>query len=478
MTALDQCIYQKLAQELARLIRAGRIAAGERLPSLREVCRRQGVSLSTALQAYRQLEADGLIEARPKSGYFVRAAACGAVCEPAVSRPPTAAGEITVAGLALDILRQARRPGLLNLGTVVPAAELLPLARLGREMGRLARSRPELIGRYEVPAGHPLLRAQIARQLARHGCHCRADDIIVTNGCMEAITLALRAVARRGDTIAIESPTFYGILQGIEALGLKALELPTHPRDGIDLDALQQALATQPVAAILLVPSFNNPLGSNMPLANRRRLAALIERHDVPLIEDDIYGDLTFEAPRLPPVKAFDGSGKVLLCSSFSKTLAPGLRLGYVLPGRYAAQVEHLKLLGNIASAGLPQLTLANYLKHGGQERVVQQAARVYRQRSERLRRLILERFPEGTRVTRPQGGFVLWVELPEHLDGVRLYEAALAAGVAVTPGVIFSPRGDYRHHLRISCGQLDDAALAQGVDVLARLAWRQARGG
>jgi len=471
MADADEFIYARLARELADAMRSGRIAAGERLPSLRAQCLRHGISLSTALQAYRRLEADGLIEARPKSGYFAAAAVCGAACEPATSRPPTAPGGITVARLALDILQQARRPGVLNLGAVVPGPELLPLRPLVREMGALARHQPEIVGRYEVPAGNMELREQIARLLARADCRCRADEIIVTNGCMEAITLALRAVARRGDTVAIESPTFYGILQGIEALGMQALELPTHPRDGIDLDALQRALETQTLAAILLVPSFNNPLGSNMPLANRRRLATLIERYGVPLIEDDIYGDLAFQTPRLPTVKSFDRSGHVLLCSSFSKTLAPGLRIGYIVPGRYAEQVEHLKLLGNIATAGLPQLALANYLKHGGHERVVRQAARVYQQRSERLRRQILESFPQGTLVTQPQGGFVLWVELPPHIDGVALHAAALREGISVTPGVIFSPRGDYRHHLRISCGQLDDTALAQGVGTLARLA-------
>ncbi len=474
MSDSGEFLYTRVAQEMALAIRSGDLGAGSRLPSLRALCGRYGISLSTALQAYRQLEGEGLVEARPKSGYFAAAAACEPACEPAMSRPSAAPGAITVTRLALDILREARRPGVLNLGAVAPGPELLPLRRLLREMGALTRRQPEIIGRYELPAGNPELRAQIARFLARAGCRCRPEEIIVTNGCMEAITLSLRAVARSGDTVAIESPTFYGILQCIEALGLKALELPTHPREGVDLDALQQALESQRIAAILLVPSFNNPLGSNMPLAHRRRLAQLVEEHGVPLIEDDIYGDLGFQTPRLPTVKSFDRSGNVLLCSSFSKTLAPGLRIGYALPGRYAERFEHLKLLGNMATAGLPQLTLANYLRHGGYERVVRQAARTYQQRSEQLRRLILEHFPDGTLVTQPQGGFVLWVELRPHVDGVQLHEAALRERIAVTPGVIFSPRGDYRHHIRISCGQADGTALADGVQRLGRLAHRQ----
>jgi DNA-binding transcriptional MocR family regulator len=466
-------LYRRVATELATAIRRGEWRAGERLPSLRLLAERYGISLSTAVQVYAELERDGLIAARPRSGNFVRSEVCGAACEPAMSQPRQAPGEVTVARLALDILEEVRRPGVLNLGAAVPGAELLPLRPLLREMNAVVRETPAILGRYEVPAGNPELREQIARHLSRSGCRCRAEEVIVTNGCMEAITLSLRAVAKSGDTIAIESPTFYGILQAIESLGMRALELPTHPRDGVDLDALNAALTTQRIAAILLVPSFNNPLGSLMPLAHRQRLATMVERSGVPLIEDDIYGDLGYQTPRLPAVKAFDRSGHVLLCSSFSKTLAPGHRIGYVVAGQHHARVEHLKLLGNVATAGLPQLTIARYLKSNRYEAMIRTATRTYAQRSEQLRRLILEHFPEGTRVTQPQGGFVLWVELPEHIDAVQLHEAALRQGIAITPGVIFSPRGDYKHHIRMSCGQVEGEMMRNGVVRLGEIAHR-----
>ncbi|HEY0635802.1 MAG TPA: PLP-dependent aminotransferase family protein [Gammaproteobacteria bacterium] len=466
-------LYRRVAGELGELLRSGAFAAGARLPSLRAIAARYGVSLATAMQAYEALEREGLIEARERSGYFVRPPVCGVECEPDMSQPAQTPGEVTVARLALDILEEVRRPGVLNLGAAVPGVEQLPLRPLLREMNSVVREIPAILGRYEVPAGNPELREQIARHLLRAGCRYRPDEIIVTNGCMEAITLSLRAVAKSGDTIAIESPTFYGILQAIEALGMRALELPTHPRDGLDLDALEAALTTQRIAAILLVPSFNNPLGSMMPLANRQQLAKLVARFDVPLIEDDIYGDLGYQSPRLPAVKSFDRSGNVLLCSSFSKTLAPGYRIGYVVAGKHHGRVEHLKLLGNVATAGLPQLTIARYLKSNRYETMIRSAARTYAQRSEHLRRLILEHFPEGTRVTQPQGGFVLWVELPEHIDAVQLHEAALRQGIAITPGVIFSPRGDYRHHIRMSCGQVEGETMRSGVVRLGEIAHR-----
>jgi DNA-binding transcriptional MocR family regulator len=467
-------VYQRLADELAESIRRGDYRAGEKLPSLRRFCRQQAVSLSTALQVYRELEQVLLIEARPKSGYFVLPQEYGKASEPEMSRPSMVPGKVTGARLAVDILNEACRPELVNLGAAVPGVDHLPLKSLSRITSGLVRRSPELLGRYERPAGNVLLRERIVRRLHQAGCACTSEEIIITNGCQEALVLSLQAVAGPGDVIAIESPTFYGILQTIESLGMKALEIPTHPRDGVDLDSLQQVIDRKEVAACLFIPSFNNPLGSCMPLENRKRLADMMARAGVPLIEDDVYGDLSYQEPRLPTVKSFDHDGQVLLCSSFSKTLAPGYRIGYVSAGKWRERVSHLKLLGSVASNGLTQVALAEYLQRGGYERVVRQAAHSYRRRSEQLRTLVLKHFPQGTLVTQPQGGFVLWVEMPPEVDCVHLHDLALEDGISVTPGVIFSPRGDYRHHIRISCGQLaaEDAepAVSRLGDIAKRL--------
>lgn len=436
-------------------IRSGVYRPGEKLPSLRIYCREHNISLSTALQVYRLLEQAQLVESRPKSGYFVLQQGCGEACAPAMSRPSMMPRSVTSAQLAIDILNEARRPELVNLGAVIPGVNNLPLKSLSRISSALLRRSPELLARYERPAGNELLRGRIARRLSEDCGECSSEDIIITNGCQEALVLSLRAVARAGDVIAIESPTFYGILQIIESLGMKAMEIPTHPQTGVDLDTLQQVIDKGAITACLFIPSFNNPLGSCMPLKNRQRLARMLNTANVPLIEDDVYGELSFQSPRLPTVKSFDKEGSVLLCSSFSKTLAPGLRVGYVLAGKWSDRVRHLKLLENVATSGLAQVALAEYLMRGGYERVIEQAAQTYRWRSERIRSLVLEYFPEGTLVTQPQGGFVLWVEMPPGVDCILLHDLALQAGVSVTPGVIFSPRGDYRHHIRISFGNL-----------------------
>ncbi len=464
-------LYQQVAEDMRRAIGMGTYPPGERLPSLRRIADHYGVSLATAIQAYQWLEDSGFIEARPKSGYYVLTQGCGEACEPQVSRPRMQAGEVTVGQLALDILAEARRPDIINLGAAIPGPELLPLKSLSRIYAGVVRRDVSLLGYYEDQQGNALLRQQIARRLRVSGVRVHPDEIIVTNGCMEALMLCLRTLTKPGDTVAVESPSYYGMMQAAEQLGLNVLELPTHPRDGVDLEALQQALDGKLIDACLFMPSFNNPLGSLMPKSNRKQMVEMLQRAGVPLIEDDIYGDLSYDATRLPAAKSFDREGNVLLCSSFSKTLAPGYRIGYVVPGKYFVEVLRRKFLGTIATAATPQVALAEFLQKGSYERVVRKATRHYQQRTERLRQLVLQHFPEGTRVTQPQGGFVLWVELPEHINGVALHDAALKANITVTPGVIFSPRGDYQHHIRMSASMVTLEKMAAAVETLGRIA-------
>ncbi|MDH5785505.1 MAG: PLP-dependent aminotransferase family protein [Chromatiales bacterium] len=464
-------LYQQVAEDMRRAIGMGTYPAGERLPSLRRIADHYEVSLATAIQAYQWLEDSGFIEARPKSGYYVLAQGCGEACEPEISTPRMKAGEVTVGQLALDILAEARRPDIINLGAAIPGPDLLPLKSLSRIYAGVVRRDVRLLGYYEEQQGNAFLRQQIARRLRVSGVRVHPDEIIITNGCMEALTLSLRTLCKAGDTVAVESPSYYGMMQVAEQLGLNVLELPTHPRDGVDLDALQQALDKNLINVCLFMPSFNNPLGSCMPETNRKKMVAMLQRAGVPLIEDDIYGDLGYDSVRLPAAKAFDKKGEVLLCSSFSKTLAPGYRIGYVVPGRYFDEVLRRKFLGNIATAATPQVAIAEFLQKGSYERVVRKATRYYQQRTERLRQLVLQHFPEGTRVTQPQGGFVLWVELPEHINGVALHDAALRKNITVTPGVIFSPRGDYRHHIRMSASMVGLDVMTDAVNVLGRIA-------
>jgi DNA-binding transcriptional MocR family regulator len=297
------------------------------------------------------------------------------------------------------------------------------------------------------------LRRQIARRSPDAGCGFAAEDVVITCGAMEAVNLSLRAVAKPGDVIAVESPSYFGILGSIASLGMKIVEIPTHPQEGMDLDRLESAIRKHRVKACVVMPNCHNPLGYVMPDTNKKALADLTARLNVAVIEDDVYGDLAYETPRPRTVKSFDKKDLVLLCSSFSKTLPPGYRVGWVAAGRFHADVERLKFLSTVATSTLSQLAVADFLASGGYDRHVKRLGAVFAGRVDLARQAVARYFPEGTRISRPAGGLLLWIEMPPKTDALKLYQAALAERIAILPGKIFSPSNRFRNHIRINCG-------------------------
>lgn len=466
----DNFLYQQLANELTKAIHKGEYAVDERLPSLRYLSEQYEVSMATAIQAYQQLEHDGLIWSRPKSGYFVSQWINEKIEEPIISKPKTSPTDVSVGHLAMSLINESRQSGLIKLGAAVPEPDLLPLASLSRTLAGIARRKHRASASYENAQGNIDLRKQIVHLMRESGVRCTADDIIITNGCLEALGLALRVVAKSGDTIAIESPTYFGILQVIESLGMKALEISTHANTGIEVEALKQAIKKRKIAACILMPTFNNPLGSTMPKENIRQVIELLAKHHIPLIEDDIYGALSYEPRRPKAAKAYDKKGNVLYCSSFSKTVSPGLRIGWILAGQYHEKIKYQKFLDNISTAIHPQLTLAEFLSKGGYRRCIRHSARIYRQRMDQLRRWVSEAFPQGTRITTPQGGFLLWVELPKKYDALALYRKAMDKKIAITPGILFSAQGQYKNHIRLSCGAVEGEQARKAIKVISTL--------
>ncbi len=471
LPAANGNLYQQVAQHIAEAVGRGAYLPGDRVPSVRRLSRQLGVSVSTVVQAYRLLEDRGLVESRPQSGYYVSPKARKSPPPPGRSRPLPRPTPVSTGEVLMDALAGSEQPGFVQLAAAVPSPELLPIRPLNRALTTLVREQPGLGNSYETPGGRPELRAQIARLSLTAGCRADAEEIIVTSGCQEALTLCLRAVAQPGDTIAVESPTYHGILQAIEALGMRALEIPTDPRDGVVLESLETALNQWPIKACLFVPNYSNPLGSCMPEAHKRRLVALLDRLEIPLIEDDIYGDLGFRQPRPTVCKAYDDRGLVLLCSSFSKTLAPGYRVGWTLPGRYAERVRHLKFLTNIGTATPTQLAIARFLSGGAWERHLPRIQDAYARQMERMIRTVGECFPAGTRVTHPTGGFVVWVELPGRADSLELYRQARAQGIGIAPGPLFSAQRRYRNCLRLNCTLPWTEQMEGAVRTLGRLA-------
>ena len=446
-------LYRSVADHVEGLIEDGTLAPGMRIPSLRRLSRQLSVSLSTVGEAYRVLEDRGIIETRPQSGHYVRLIERSTPPAPGRTRSCAEASAVDVGELMERLVAMASRPDIVTpFGAAVPAPDFLPISRLNTLLARAVRRDPVASQSYDSLPGRHELRVQIARRAMDAGCSLAPEDLVVTTGAMEAITLALRAVTRPGDTVAIETPTYHGFLQVLEALHLRALEIATDPEDGVCLDALAEALDGGSVAACLMVPSFGNPLGHNMPEAKRKELVELVERADVPFIEDDTYGDLPFGERRPRAVKAFDQSGNVLLLSSFSKALAPGYRVGWIAPGRYKKEVLRAKFSASLATAVPTQMAIADYLAGAGMDRHLRRSRRRFKDLVRRMIVAVGEHFPAGTRVSRPSGGYVLWVEMPPSVDAWRLYQDMLKQGISLIPGPVFSNADKYSNCLRINC--------------------------
>jgi DNA-binding transcriptional MocR family regulator len=464
-------LYLRVARALEDQIRSGVLRVGDRVPSIRELRRQRRVSASTVLQAYLWLESRGRIEARPRSGFYVRTPFAEMVPEPAAPPASPAPTTVGVGAVLGEILRAASDPSKVPFGAACPGPDLLPNRRLNLILRGIARRSPFHSARYEFPPGAPSLRRQIARRSFEMGCSLPPDEIVVTCGAMQALNLCLMAVARKGDVVAVESPTYFGILQAIEALGLRAVEVPAHPRTGIDLDKLDDAARRRRLAACIVQTSCHNPLGAVMPDDRKRELAQLAARRGLPVIEDDVYGDLVFEGPRPVTAKAFDRKGLVLLCSSFSKVLAPGFRIGWVHAGRFTGEVLKLMFLTTVAAPSLPQLAVAEFLAAGGYDRHIRRLRRAFAAQVQSVSHAVGTYFPRGTRVTRPAGGYLLWVEMPERVDALAFFRRALAAGVSVLPGPLFSAGGAFRHHIRVSCGHPPSEAIDRALRTLGRIA-------
>jgi DNA-binding transcriptional MocR family regulator len=463
--------YEELAGYISTLVDNGTLRPGGRIPSLREIGRQRRASLSTALQAYRLLEDRGVIEARPRSGYVVAKGRMMALEAPAPSRPPGKPVNVAVSSVVLKLLEHAADPRLVPLGCAIPSAELLAAGRLDRFLARAARVKGKEYNTYTVPKGDLRLRQEIARRALRWGQVLPAEDIAVTCGCTEALAVALRSVARAGDTIAVESPTYFGMLQAIEALDLKVLELPTDANTGVELAALERALKSGAIKACLLSSSFNNPLGCTMPEDKKISVLDLLATYGVPLIEDDIYGDIYFGKQRPVPFMALDRHDNTIYCSSFSKTIAPGYRIGWVASGRHMPRLLENKFALTLCGAALPQAALADFLSSGGYDSHLRRIRRVFEDNLQQMIRTIEKTFPKGTRVSQPAGGFVLWVALPKAVRTRVLFQQALENGVCFAPGDVFSASDRYGNCMRLSCGESWDARIENGLRRLGRLA-------
>jgi DNA-binding transcriptional MocR family regulator len=426
--------------------------------------------VATAVTAYQVMADRGHIEARPRSGYYVRERQIIHSIEPDSSTSTVAPRLVSNQAMAMALIKAANDPGIVQLGAAVPDPAFLPTQAIGRALAKVMRVDRSQAAGYMMPPGAPELRRQIAKRMNESGSEVSADSIVITTGCQEALSLALRAVTKPGDVVVVESPTFYGLLHVLESLKLEALEIPSHPRDGIALDALAFALDRWPVKACVISPNFSNPLGCVMPDENKRTLIRLLDKYQIPLIEDDVYGDLGFNQRRPTTCKDLSPQADILYCGSFSKSLSPGLRVGWIAAGRHHDRIEYLKYVTSIASPTAPQLAVAELLANGRYERYLREVRGRYASAVARMSDAVMKYFPDGTRVSLPQGGFVLWVELPGGNDSFEMARRALKQGISIAPGPLFSASGKFVHNFRLSCARVWDDRLERALITLARL--------
>ncbi|MFV0437434.1 MAG: PLP-dependent aminotransferase family protein [Desulfopila sp.] len=444
-------LYRELTRKISLLIENGTFRPGDRVPSIRQLSRQERVSVNTVKMAYSHLEDQGIVEARPQAGYFVCPPVLNIPREPEVNHYELSPLDISSSELVARIMLAVLDPGKIQFGAAIPDPSLVPAVKLSRIIASETRKRRLESTGYVMPPGNRRLRGQIAKWMIRSGCTLNPDEIVITSGAAEAVFLALKVICRPNDTVAIGSPVYFNFIEMLKMLELKVVEIPNSPTEGLQLDGLRQALHRHKITCCLVISNFNNPLGNSMSDQRKREMVRIVTEAGVPLIEDDINGDLAHDDDRPSVAKAWDRKGNVLLCSSFSKTLAPGYRVGWIAPGRYRDEVMRAKLVTNIATATPTQLAIAEFLENGGYARHLRTIRKAYAQKLGRLAEAIGEYFPSGTRVTRPSGGFTLWLELPGNTSGLRLYAMAAREKITVAPGTIFSISGKYANCIRLN---------------------------
>ena len=455
-------LYARLANEIRRMIESRILKPGERLPSLREMSRAKGVSIPTTIEAYRHLEDQSLIQVRPQSGYYVLDRERHPAA-PSLGKFPGYPTSIQGEDRSQVIERILDSEISLQFDSAVPDDIFIPVHRLSLILSGLLRRDPGILGRNASSPGHLALRNQIARRLIEWNCLVDPENIVITNGGLEAVGLCLRVLTSPGDIVVVESPTYYGFLNLIDVYGLRVLEIPCDPNEGMDLNELRKALDHHPVKACLMSPTVSNPLGATLSVTSKHRLLDLLQEHQVPLIEDATFADLHYAGPP-PAVQSLDPNANVMLCASLTKTLAPGFRLGWVCPGRFMKQVCSYKRVLSGDQSEILQSTLAVYLENGGYERHLRRARQEMQVRMRAAVEAIHGGFPSGTRWTRPSGGFLLWVELPRAIEAETLQTAATEANLGVAPGNIFSALGQFQRHFRINVAQADTQRLIQAI--------------
>lgn len=466
----EDFLYLQIADRLGSQINQLVLKTGEKLPSVRALSNEQGISLSTAYKAYVQLEIRGLIEARPKSGYYVRYTPTRSFGDANREKQPAETRKPNLAEMIEKVYRHFSKEGIVKLSMAAPDLSLIPQAKLSKSMMEAIRASVSSCTSYDGIQGNETLRKHIARQAFNWGGNVLPDDVITTQGCSEALVFCLRAVTKPGDVVAVESPAYFGIFNTVQNLGLKLAEIPSDPVEGLDLGYLENAIDRLQIKACLFVPTFSNPMGYCMTNEKKKQLVELLADKQLPLIEDDIYGEMYFGKTRPRTCKSYDKQGLVMLCSSVSKSLAPGYRVGWCIPGRFKMQIINIKLMHTLSSASPTHAAIGHFFETGRFDLHMRNLRKALHTQCLRYTQAISEYFPADVKVSRPEGGYFLWIELNKKVDAFELYERALARNISISPGQIFSTDSRFTNFIRISYGIPYNNEIEQSLKTLGQL--------
>lgn len=463
-------LYQRIAHQLAEDIRQGVYRPGERVPSVRKMSMQLNVSHATVLQAYANLEDQGMIRARPQSGFYVHHTPALTAPTPDIAQVerPTL---VTRSSIINQVLSESRRDGLIPLGAAVPHVDYLPARALHQQLAKVTRFQSQRAFSYMFSPGYEPLRRQVAIRMRDAGVVVGPEEVVITHGCVDALQMSLRVLTKPGDLIAAESPSYYGLLQLADLLGLKVIEIPCDPDTGLSLEALQLAASQWPIKALVLTARLSNPLGGSIPDARQKQLLKMAANFDIQIVEDDIYGELLFDVGSIRALKSNDTEGRVIYCSSFSKTISPGVRIGWIIPGRFQEEIQRLQTFSTHSACSVTQMAVSAYLENGGYDRHLRYIRHEYRKNISAVQLAVQRYFPEGTQMTRPTGGFILWVSLPARVNTKELHVQALERGISIAPGLIFSNTEQFNHCVRLNCGLPWSAEAERALKTLGELA-------
>ena len=446
-----EILYLKIANIIEEQIFSETLKIGDKLPSIRALQKLHDVSLNTIKQSFLELESKSLIESRPKSGFYVSKTSNRKLLIPSMNKLKLSEEKTTSEDLITKVFDSLSDKDITRFSIGVPDPSLLPIAKLNKGLAKVVRNLAESGTSYEPVQGSANLRRNVAKWAIVLEGKLTEDDFVTTSGAMNAIFNCLMAVTKRGDTIAIESPVYFGIIQVAQNMGLNIIELPTHPTTGVDLEALKKVIHKVDVCCFM--SNFSNPLGSLMPDQNKKELVELLTYHNVPLIEDDLYGNLFFGTVRPKPCKYYDEAGIVLWCGSVSKTLAPGYRVGWVAPGKFKDKIIRQKMAHTVCMPSLYQEVIADFLEHGRYDHHLRNLRSTLYTNSLHFQRTIEDHFPENTKISQPQGGSFLWLELDKSIDTAVLYDKAIQQKIGFAPGRIFTQHDQYNNCMRLNFG-------------------------